>query len=59
MCSKHKPMILSANDESYLKNNDFFEWFKPTKVLYVNNAKVYENNSIDEFLNRFVDLDMS
>lgn len=53
-----KLVLFCANEKSFAENKSFFEWFNPTKVLYVNNAKVYENNSIDEFLKSFVDLDM-
>ena len=51
-------MFFCANENSFVENKSFYEWFRPTKILYVNNAKVYENNSIEEFLENFIDLDM-
>lgn len=59
MCLKNKPLILSANDDSFLKNQAFFEWFKPTKILYLNFAKIYEFKSFEELENNVVDLDMT
>ena len=52
-------MIFASNNDSYLKNKDFFDWFKPTKILYLNFAKIYEFKSFEEFENNVVDLDMT
>lgn len=59
MCLKNKPLIFASNNDSYLKNKDFFDWFKPTKILYLNFAKIYEFKSFEEFENNVVDLDMT
>ena len=54
-----KPIIFSANNKSYLKNKAFFEWFKPTKILYLNFAQIFEFSSFDEMNKNVVDLDMT
>ena len=59
MCFINKPLIFAANNDSYLKNQDVFDWFNPTKILYLNFAKIYEFKSLEEFKNNVVDLDMT
>ena len=59
MLLKNKPVIFAASNESFLKYKEFFEWFKPTKVLYLNFAKIYEKKSINEMFDDIIDLDMT
>lgn len=55
--TKNKLMFLCANDESFLSNGELFGKLKWNKILYLNNAKVSEFKSIEEFKNDLVDLD--
>lgn len=57
ICLKDKLVFVTANQESFVKNKEFFDWFKPTKVLYLNNSVAFEKKSIDEFLMASIDLD--
>ena len=57
--AKDKLVFLALDDNSFLENKEFLDWFNPTKVLYVNNAKVLEFESIEEFLEKLIDLDSS
>lgn len=54
-----KPMIFSANNRSYLNNKEFFDWFKPTKILYLNFAQIFEFRSFEDMNKNVVDLDMT
>ncbi len=56
---KNKPVVFSSNNESFLKYKEFFEWFKPTKVLYLNFAKIYERKTIKEMFDDIIDFDMT
>lgn len=57
LISKNKLLFLCASEESFLNHNELFVEFKWNKVLYLNNAKVSQFKSIDEFKNDLVDLD--
>lgn len=57
MVSKNKLLFLCANDKSFLSNVNLFNELKWNKVLYLNNAKVSEFKSLDDFQNDLVDLD--
>lgn len=54
---KNKLVFLCASDESFFNHNELFVEFKCNKVLYLNNAKVSQFKSIDDFQNDLVDLD--
>ena len=56
-CLEGRLVFMASNNDSFVKNRDFFEWFNPTKVLYLNNAFVSEKKSIDNFFESIIDLD--
>lgn len=55
--SKNKLLFLCANDKSFLSNVNLFNELKWNKVLYLNNAKVSQFKSLDDFQKDLVDLD--
>ena len=57
LCLKDKLVFVCANSKSFVNNRKFFDWFDFSKVLYLNNAIVFEKKSVEEFLRDSIDLD--
>lgn len=57
ICLKDKLVFVAANSESFVNNKIIFDWFNFSKVLYLNNAILFERKSVDEFLKDSIDLD--
>lgn len=53
---KDKLVFMCANEKTFLKNKEFFEWFSATKILYLNKAKLVEFKNYEEFNENLVDL---
>lgn len=57
ICLSDKLVFLTANNGSFIDNKEFFEWFKPIKVLFINMSVATEKKSIEEFFKASIDLD--
>ena len=55
--SKDRLLVFSANEKSFVSNQEIFKQFSWSKVLYLNNAKLSEKKDLNEFLNSPIDLD--
>ena len=55
--SRDRLLVFSANEKSFVSNQEIFKKFSWSKVLYLNNAKLSEKKDLNEFLNSPIDLD--
>lgn len=51
-------LFFTADNDSFVRYRDFFDWLNPTKVLYLNNSLVCEKHSIDDLFDNVYDLDV-
>lgn len=50
-------IFISADNKTFVQYKEFFDLFSATKLLYLNNACVYEKKSIQNFGDEIIDLD--